>query len=739
MNDVSKSILAKLLAKENITVRHGNHPTAYFDVENRILGLPLWKEMDKNVYDLFIGHEVSHALETPAEGWHNSTNEIPGCPRAFINIVEDIRIEKLIQRRYPGFVATFKRGYNHLLNEKDFFEIKGKDVSIMSFMNRLNLKSKLRDLIEVKFSTEEQPYVNQAMAVETWDDVIEACRSIYEYLKEKQKDEEKKPSQPKEARDSGTSPEERAEEGGEFPEETSEDFNHAETFDDTVEDSSYKSNSADSGDGQQNSLSSNNVENQQVDQKDGKKEQKTLTARDLFDASTDEAQRRNEETLVERNSWNEIPRVLNSISQSQLNEIIVPFKKIQSSRLEKARRVTGNENAEVNDIFQYFSKDSLEEYRSKYKSFVDETTKLVNVMVKEFEMRKSAFQYSRAKTSRSGALNINKLHEYKFNDDIFRKVTQLADAKSHGMIMLIDHSGSMQNVIGDVILQTLSLVMFCKKVNIPFEVYSFTGTGNGLGRAKCSTNDIAHCGINMCQLISSSLSKSDYEAAYRTLFYQTVERQHIWLCDHFKGYHEAMGSTPSIEVMSAMPIVVKNFKAKHGVQKIIVPFLTDGAPSPVEYIYEKNKDSVKCSSAYNAMIINVNGTYIRAKNGVQMLVKLCQHLRSFGVITLGYYLTDSNQAFKRKIGQAAGSWEKETFAKAYQERRANKFVSFDNTLGFDRYFILKTARSALSTDIEDFSIRDGAKAGEITRAFKKYASSKRTSRIFATQFAEIIS
>ena len=116
MNDVSKSILAKLLAKENITVRHGNHPTAYFDVENRILGLPLWKEMDKNVYDLFIGHEVSHALETPAEGWHNSTNEIPGCPRAFINIVEDIRIEKLIQRRYPGFVATFKRGYNHLLN-----------------------------------------------------------------------------------------------------------------------------------------------------------------------------------------------------------------------------------------------------------------------------------------------------------------------------------------------------------------------------------------------------------------------------------------------------------------------------------------------------------------------------------------------------------------------------------------------------------------------------------------------
>ena len=357
----------------------------------------------------------------------------------------------------------------------DFFEIKDKDVNVMSFMNRLNLKSKLRDLIDVKFSAEEQPYVNQAMAVETWDDVIVACRSIYEYLKEKQKDEEKKPSQPKEARESGTDPEKRTEEGGEFPEQENEDFNHAETFDDTVEDSSYKSNSADSGDGEQNSFSSNNVENQQDDQKAREEEQKVITSGDMFDASTDEAQRLNEETLVERNVWDEIPRVLNGISRSQLNEIIIPFKDIQLGRVERAKRLTLDENAGANDIFRLLRKDSEQEYQSKYKTFVDETTKLVNVMVKEFEMRKAAFQYSRAKTSRSGTLNINKLHEYKFNDDIFRKVTKLADAKSHGMIMLIDHSGSMQNVIGDVIRQTLSLVMFCKKANIPFEVYSFTG------------------------------------------------------------------------------------------------------------------------------------------------------------------------------------------------------------------------------------------------------------------------
>jgi len=34
------SVLPKLLAKENITIRHGNYQTAWFDIEKRVLGLP---------------------------------------------------------------------------------------------------------------------------------------------------------------------------------------------------------------------------------------------------------------------------------------------------------------------------------------------------------------------------------------------------------------------------------------------------------------------------------------------------------------------------------------------------------------------------------------------------------------------------------------------------------------------------------------------------------------------------
>jgi hypothetical protein len=131
-----KSILARLLARENITVEQTNHHTAFFDVERRILRLPYWKEVGNDLYDLLVGHEIGHALHTPAEGWHESTKEIPGCPRSYVNIVEDIRIEKLVLREFPGLLGSFMRGYQDLL-DRDFFGIKDEDVNKLSFMNRL--------------------------------------------------------------------------------------------------------------------------------------------------------------------------------------------------------------------------------------------------------------------------------------------------------------------------------------------------------------------------------------------------------------------------------------------------------------------------------------------------------------------------------------------------------------------------------------------------------------------------
>ena len=64
-----KSALAKLLATENLTVEYANVDTASFDVKNRILRIPTMKDLDAKTLDLFVGHEVAHALYTLLTVW----------------------------------------------------------------------------------------------------------------------------------------------------------------------------------------------------------------------------------------------------------------------------------------------------------------------------------------------------------------------------------------------------------------------------------------------------------------------------------------------------------------------------------------------------------------------------------------------------------------------------------------------------------------------------------------------
>ena len=81
-------------------------------------------------------------------------------------------------------------------------------------------------------------------------------------------------------------------------------------------------------------------------------------------------------------------------------------------------------------------------------------------------------------TARTGVLDCSKLHQYKYNEDLFKKVTTLAEGKNHGLVFVLDWSGSMTNVMLDTIKQLYNLIWFCKKCSIPFEVYAFTNEWN---------------------------------------------------------------------------------------------------------------------------------------------------------------------------------------------------------------------------------------------------------------------
>jgi hypothetical protein len=577
VNFERQSQLARLLAKENISVRHGNYRTAFFNVESRELGLPLWKDQGKDVYDLLVGHEVGHALYTPAEGWHESDKEIPGLPRSYVNVVEDIRIEKMIQRTYPGLVASFKRGYN-TLNENDFFGLSKFDINDLGLIDRINVKAKLRDLVDVQFSKEEMPLVKQAMAVETWEDVLNACKALFEFAKEN-KDEQEQTSEVAEQLSS---------ESNNFPQpDSGEPTSSDEQVDNEVGDESNQQ--EDRSGGEEDSTESPLVdspsndasgEDSETDSKEESKSEIVESSTEPTDVDptrslTDEVFRSREEDLLDVDSTGTQPLACSAMTREQANEVINTYKQVFDARDKYFE--------ETQETFAHLraSKDP----DGDYIEFVNESKKYVNVMAKEFEMRKMAFRYSRAQTARTGSLDVNNLYSYKYNDDIFKKVTQLADAKSHGMVMLIDYSGSMHGVLDDVIKQTLLLAAFCKKVNIPFEVYSFTSGHNDdvTEYSDLRPGQIAHQRVIINQLLSSSMNKRDFARGYKDLFVQTVGR---WSDEAYFGWGklERMGGTPLIETLQAMRFVLADFQQKTGVQKVNFIALTDGDGQRAQFV-----------------------------------------------------------------------------------------------------------------------------------------------------------
>lgn len=100
--------------------------------------------------------------------------------------MEDARVERLMKRRYPGLSKTFYRGYNEL-DQDDFFGIKEVDVAKLSLIDRINLHFKVGAYSCIPFSEDEKVFVDLVLNAETFNDVLEACRKIYEYVKEKQK------------------------------------------------------------------------------------------------------------------------------------------------------------------------------------------------------------------------------------------------------------------------------------------------------------------------------------------------------------------------------------------------------------------------------------------------------------------------------------------------------------------------------------------------------------------------
>lgn len=737
--------LGKLLAKENITIQHGNYKTAWFDIKNRVLGLPSWADNGKDVYDLLIGHEVGHALFTPYEGWHDSAEALEGCPRSYINVIEDARIEKLVRRSYPGLVGPFLRGYKKLSEDEFFGDLDDLDMNEIKLIDKINLKAKLGRAIKVPFNSEEQVLFNRAMETETFEEVIQLVKDVLAYTKENQP-ELMKQLMPEADALVMQSPEDNQQPQGHDDGEPLE----SESLLDSDEGGDESDEEGDEDDVSP-IVSAEPSHTEEEDQ-----------------SFTDEMFREKEAGLVETDTQGYQTLYCSGISKELMKEIVIDYKTLAADRLVQTEK---NKSTLLNDK------------KVEFKQYMKDTRKNVNFAIKEFEMRKAAHQWQRATTAKTGSLDINKVHSYKFNEDIFARVTSLADAKNHGMIMIVDYSGSMSESMPYVLDQLMHLVSFCKAVNIPFEVYAFTtGNPNFLPRSieheevYCSDASLASeiqahnkkVQVNLAKfkdaslssdelcmplLVSSFLKKSEYIIAMENLYAKMSNRS--WH-DGFTSRYESWGSTPLNHALIVSHELIKKFKIKHSVEKMNFVCLSDGDTNAMHVYQDRTLHEKKIQTPLSwkaGMNITVDGKTITTKDNAKHATKaLLQNIQKrYNTNTLGFFMADDNKHFYNRIQSAVTDSRQNDFIDYYSnewtelkknanaEFRKNKCVVKNDVLGYNEYYIIKGG-SALSAQGE--SVMDGisshASTAQVRNAFKKQSKSKKTNKVLLTRFGKAV-
>lgn len=171
-----------LLAEENLTVVRRNVSTASINVQTRVITIPNYAVTDKDVFLVMGSHEVSHALNTPREWAHDEIGKIRnGEMRDCINIVEDIRIEKLIRNKFPGFVGVYQRGYRKLMQTEHF----STDMwDLFNICDRVNAKAKLGSFLDKEMTQfEESVYRYVTTNLHTFKDTLRGATFLHKILK----------------------------------------------------------------------------------------------------------------------------------------------------------------------------------------------------------------------------------------------------------------------------------------------------------------------------------------------------------------------------------------------------------------------------------------------------------------------------------------------------------------------------------------------------------------------------
>ena len=813
----TKSLLAKLLASENVTVEHGNYETASFDVKNRVLRLPIWKEMSGSLYDLMVLHEVGHALYTPEDGWHGAASNKGTGYKSFLNVVEDARIERKIKDKYPGGRKSFTDGYMDLIR-KNFFGIEGLDPNELGLIDRINLYMKGGFYHDVEFSEEENEFVEKVSNTRTWEDVVRVTDELYEYAKDhesetdmsdhefasfefsdedSEEDEENSDggnemnsdetlsetldelNEILENRDLEAGEEKKEDSGssscaGEGEGESEEDGKS--TGESSKDDSGESADSAKEGEGEGDKESNNygpgagRVTDKMFAERDGSNEPKSFT---------DESFRSHEHELVENSGEYEYEYA--TLPVADLDNIIIDYKEVHTlirDHYEKIDRENEGHSTQIKDS----TKDFVD-FRNKNK-------KTVEYLAKEFEMKKAADAHSRTLTANSGIIDTSILHTYKYNEHIFKKINVTPDGKNHGLVMVVDWSGSMSRNIKGTIEQMMTLVMFAKRVNIPFEVFLFSDSYPSEIRGKNSNGHIARWtskkiergdlivgSHHLINVFSSRMRARELHEAYINMTAIAAGYDYSTYYDRYYSRYSTLpdalrlGGTPLNDSLLAMNTFLPEFKAKNGVQVGNLIYLTDGDSNGLQGMwydrvetkwsgeYDDAGEKVMREERIETKRLQTGNSYgskkietiirdpetkkeynlkvsqrVNRRGGMTAL--LVNILREkHGINVVNFFLLERMKRYD--MTHYVEDYEKIDENLKYWRKNGHMIVSGNMARGWSELYLVKGGKD-LQTEEDIFTVKEDATKGQIRSAFKKFSKGKLENRMMLSKFVDMV-
>ena len=383
--------------------------------------------------------------------------------------------------------------------------------------------------------------------------------------------------------------------------------------------------------------------------------------------------------------------------------------------------------------------------------FRSENKSIVSYMAKEFEMRKSADEFKRTRVAKTGVLNPNKLHAYKFSEDLFLRSNVVSDGKNHGFVMFIDWSGSMSPNMANTIDQLMLIAMFCKKVNIPFDVFAFTTSWgreeSERGSYKFENRTKGDLVINgqfkLLHLISSTVSTANFNTSMMHLRWMRNGMSYDSYDSNIVSNNLRLGGTPLNEAICSAFEIVPMFQKKNKVQIVNTIFLTDGQGSRLGgyWNYDNNGNWMRDSASYKSRTVITDpvtklhydnrGAGFDGGQAVNLLKALKDRTECR---VIGFYIAPMGRQFNREVSWMTNNYE--ALDKMKKDLKDNAFTILDSDVGYEQFFILSD--KSLKVEGGELEIDDKMTKGRMKNAFIKSRKNKIGNKAMLSKFCEFV-